>query len=133
MKEERRAADIKEHRLDEVFDGDWSAAAGQLLLRWYSDSRHHTRLALLAPGRIVLAAPRKRVWRKPARKMEIVAELPGDQATIEDPLNGRWELRKFRIRFRDGSWLVLTAQTDISEIDVVLRTHSPEEDLPIHF
>ncbi|WP_431043808.1 hypothetical protein ACQUSR_19220 [Streptomyces sp. P1-3] len=130
----RRHADIEEHRLNDVFDGNWHASAGQLLLRWYSQSRHHTRLVLLAPGRIVLAAPLKRAWRNPDDSMQIVAEIPGGQAIIEDPLRGKWQTGRFRIRFRDGSWLVIRAKRSDPEIAMILgKSNLSERDLPVRF
>ncbi|MFD4302715.1 MULTISPECIES: hypothetical protein [unclassified Streptomyces] len=129
---ERKRAAIKEHRLDELFDGDWQGAAGQLLLRWYGQSRHGTRLVLLVPGRIVLAAPRRRVWRKAAKRARVVAEIPASEAVVEDPLHGGGERGVFRLLFRDGSWLVLRAIDPGDRFSEVLREgefSSPE--LPV--
>ncbi|MET7936457.1 hypothetical protein [Streptomyces sp. NPDC005322] len=107
----RRKAAIAEHRLDRVFDGDWNAAAGQLLLRWYGHSSHPTRLLLQAPGRTVIAGPPGRVSTGAGKKIQILAEIPRDQAIVEDPLDGMWKTGKLRIRFRDGSWIVV--ETDL--------------------
>ncbi|MFF8567533.1 hypothetical protein ACF06N_21485 [Streptomyces albidoflavus] len=128
----RKRAAIKEHRLDELFDGDWQGAAGQLLLRWYGQSRHDTRLVLLAPGRIVLAAPRRRVWRKAAKRSRVVAEIPASEAVVEDPLHGGGERGVFRLLFRDGSWLVLRAIDPGDRFSRVLREGEPScPELPV--
>ena len=58
--EEQKAA-VKAHGLDQLFDGDWTAAAGQFLLRWYGHSSHHKRFLVLTRDRVVLAAPPRRV------------------------------------------------------------------------
>lgn len=88
--EERKKA-IKAHSLDQLFDGDWTAAAGQLLLRWYGHSSHPKRLLALTPDRIVLAAPpsgcpsgRQSAWsslpkfqcRKPGWRIRFSASTP---------------------------------------------------------
>ncbi|MER0240750.1 hypothetical protein AAHZ94_01645 [Streptomyces sp. HSW2009] len=119
---EQRKAEIAAHGLNEVFDGDWNAAAGQLLLRWYGQSSHPKRLVLIAPGRIVLAGPPKRVTLGALDESDILYTIPGDQAVIEDPLNGRLETDKFRIRFSDGSWIVLEVTDKPSGIHARLET-----------
>ncbi|MBC3983878.1 hypothetical protein H8N01_15235 [Streptomyces sp. AC536] len=119
---EQRKAEIAAHGLNEVFDGDWNAAAGQLLLRWYSQSSHPKRLVLIAPGRIVLAGPPKRVTLGALDESDVLYEIPGDQAVIEDPLNGRLDTDKFRIRFSDGSWIVLEVTDRPSGIHARLKT-----------
>ncbi|MGP3951638.1 hypothetical protein [Streptomyces sp. 7N604] len=112
----RRDAAIAQEGLDKVFDGDWDGAAGQFLLRWYSHSSHHRRLILLVEGRIVLLAPAKRVSVRVPERMRIVAEIPVGQAVIEDPLLGRYESNKLRMRFTDGSWLILNTEETPSDI-----------------
>ncbi|WKX70975.1 hypothetical protein [Streptomyces sp. XD-27] len=121
QEQNREESAVASHRLNEVFDGDWNAAAGQLLLHWYGQSSHPKRLVLLAPGRIVIAAPPKRVVTGAVKKMRIVAEMTGEQAVIEDPLHGEGDTGKFRIRFFDGSWLVLTAADMPSDIHTCLK------------
>ncbi|MFF5716961.1 hypothetical protein [Streptomyces buecherae] len=123
---EQRKAEIAAHGLNEVFDGDWNAAAGQLLLRWYSQSSHPKRLVLIAPGRIVLAGPPKRVTLGALDESDVLYEIPGDQAVIEDPLNGRLDTNKFRIRFSDGSWIVLTVTGKPSDIHAQLEAMAKE-------
>ncbi|WEV27264.1 hypothetical protein OYE22_20195 [Streptomyces sp. 71268] len=118
---EQRKAEIAAHGLNEVFDGDWNAAAGQLLLRWYSQSSHPKRLVLIAPGRIVLAGPPKRVTLGALDESDVLYEIPGDQAVIEDPLIGRLETDRFRIRFFDGSWIVLKVTGKPSDIHAQLE------------
>ncbi|MET7935963.1 hypothetical protein [Streptomyces sp. NPDC005322] len=113
---------LREHGLDQTFDGDWHRGAGQLLLRWYSQSSHPSRLVLLDAGRIVLAAPPKRVTVGRDKKIQIVAEIPGDQAVIEDPLLGQVESDKLRVRFTDGSWLVLNVGERPNDIHRYLET-----------
>jgi hypothetical protein len=117
----RRDAAIVQHRLDHVFDGDWHGAAGQFLLRWYSHSSHHQRFVLLAQGRIVLAAPPRRVSIRREQRMRVVAEISAQEAVLEDPLLGKHESDKLRIRFTDGSWVSLTAEEAPSDIHEYLR------------
>lgn len=105
------------HGLDQVFDGDWNGAAGQFLLRYYAQSSHPTRLVVLVPGAIVFLAPLKRVAFGKAKKMQVLVELPASQAVVESPLSGLAATTRFRIRFSDGSWFVLTAVDKPSEID----------------
>ncbi|WP_413757655.1 hypothetical protein [Streptomyces sp. MMBL 11-3] len=119
---ERRDQAVVEQRLDHVFDGDWNAAAGQFLLRWYSHSSHHQRFVALAQGRILFAAPPKRVSVRREERMGIVAEIPAEQAVIEDPLPS-YGNKKLRIRFVDGSWLVLTTEEQRSELHMYLMRH----------
>ncbi|MFJ2906150.1 hypothetical protein [Streptomyces sp. NPDC087212] len=114
----RRDETIVELGLDKVFDGDWNGAAGQFLLRWYSHSSHHQRFVLLAEGRLLLAAPPKRVSVRRDERMRVVAELLPGEATLEDPLPA-YESRTLRIRFTDGSWLTLATEEWNSD----LHTH----------
>jgi hypothetical protein len=123
---ERRDKAIVEQRLDQTFDGDWNKAAGQFLLHWYSHSSHHQRFVLLTEGRIVLAAPPKRVSVRREDRMRVVAEIPVGEATIEDPLPS-YDNRKLRIRFTDGSWLILTTEEQRSELHMYLMRHSRTE------
>ncbi|WP_324786372.1 hypothetical protein [Streptomyces sp. H51] len=113
-----RAADLENRRrdeaiadlgLDQTFDGDWKWAAARHLLRWNSHSSHHQRFVMPAEGRIVLAAPPRRVSVGRDARMRVVTEIPAGEAVLEDPLP-RYETNKLRIRFTDGSWLVLTTE-----------------------
>jgi hypothetical protein len=113
--EERKKA-IKSHALDQLFDGDWAAAAGQFLLRWYGHSSHPKRLLALTPDRIVLAAPPKRVSVRQTERMVVVAEIPASQARVEDPLLGVHPSDRLRIVFSDGSWLTVITDEPRSEI-----------------
>lgn len=112
-----RGTALNDHELTQVFDGDWQSAAGQFLLRYYTLSSHPTRLVILMPGAIVFMAPPKRVTFGKRKKMQVLAELPVDQAVVENPLNGTWQTGEFRIRFADKSWLNLTAVSAPSDID----------------
>ena len=116
---ERRDEALIEQRLDHVFDGDWNAAAGQFLLRWYGHSSHPQRFVALAQDRILLAAPPKRVSVRREDRMQVVAEIPADQATIEDPLPS-YDNNRLRIRFVDGSWLALTTEEQRSDLHMYL-------------
>ncbi|MFF8940749.1 hypothetical protein ACF1A5_00450 [Streptomyces sp. NPDC014864] len=111
---------IAAQALDQLFDGDWTAAAGQFLLRWYSHSSHPKRLLVLAPDRIVLAAPPKRVSVRQEDRMQIVAEIPATDAVIEDPLTGLHPSDRLRIRFADGSWLTVVTDEPRSDIHMHL-------------
>lgn len=122
----RRDEAIVEHGLDKPFDGDWNGAAGQFLLHWYSHSSHHQRFVLLAEGRILLAAPPKRVSIRREDRMRVVAEIPAGEAVVEDPL-GTYESNKLRIRFLDGSWLSLTTEEWRSDLHKYLMRH-PQAD-----
>lgn len=112
---ERRDRTISELGLDKVFDGDWTAAAGQFLLRWYGHSSHHQRFVLLSEGRVLLAAPPRRVSVRRDARMRIVAELPSDEAVLDDPL-AAYESNRLRVSFADGSWLSLTTEEWNSEL-----------------
>ncbi|MGW3723738.1 hypothetical protein [Streptomyces sp. NPDC000851] len=116
---EQKAA-IAAHGLDQVFDGDWTGAAGQFLLRWYGRSSHHRRLLILAPDRLVLAAPPKRVSVREEERMRIVAEIPATEATVEDPLVGLGPSDRLRVRFGDGSWLTVITDEPRSEVHMHL-------------
>ncbi|MEU6274426.1 hypothetical protein ABZ871_18755 [Streptomyces populi] len=116
---DKRDEAIAEQGLDATFDGDWNKAAGQFLLRWYGHSSHHQRFVVLTEGRIVLAAPPKRVSVRREDRMRVVAEIPADAAVVEDPLPAH-DNRKLRIRFADGSWLMLTTEEQRSEVHLHL-------------
>ncbi|MFF1294116.1 MULTISPECIES: hypothetical protein [unclassified Streptomyces] len=119
---ERRDEAATELGLDKTFDGDWSREAGQFLLRWYSHSSHHQRFVVLAQGRILLAAPPKRVSVAKEQRMRIVAEISAGEAALENPLPA-YEFNKLRIRFTDGSWLVLTTKEMRSDLHEYLARH----------
>ncbi|MFE9686012.1 hypothetical protein [Streptomyces sp. NPDC006285] len=123
---ERRDEAIAEQRLDHVFDGDWNAAAGQFLLRWYSHSSHHQRFVALAQGRTLFAAPPKRVSVRREERMRVVAEIPADQASIEDPLPS-YDHNRLRIRFVDGSWLALTTEEQRSDLHMYLMRNRRDD------
>lgn len=114
--EEERKKAIKAHALDQLFDGDWTAAAGQFLLRWYGHSSHPKRLLVLTPDRIALAAPPQRVSVRQAERMVVVAEIPASEARVEDPLLGVHRSDRLRIVFSDGSWLTVITDEERSEI-----------------
>jgi hypothetical protein len=118
----RRDEAIVELGLDKTFDGNWNGAAAQFLLRWYSHSSHHQRFVVLAQGRILLAAPPKRVSIRKEERMGVVAEIPAGEAVLEDPLPSH-ENNKLRIRFTDGSWLVLTTEEMRSDLHKHLMRH----------
>ncbi|WP_328562059.1 hypothetical protein [Streptomyces coelicoflavus] len=113
--EERKKA-IKTHALDQLFDGDCTAAAGQFLLRWYGHSSHPKRLLVLTPDRIVLAAPPKRVSVRQTERMVVVAEVPVSDARVEDPLIGLHPSDRLRVVFSDASWLTVVTDEERSEI-----------------
>jgi hypothetical protein len=118
----RREAVVAEHRLNQVFDGNWHGSAGQFLLRWYTHSTHHQRLLLATPEGIVLAAPPRRVSVGREKHMEIVARIPAVEATLFDPFLGELETSTLLIRFRDGSWLRVETEEGRSELHMhVLR------------
>ncbi|MFH8442580.1 hypothetical protein ACH4D3_15300 [Streptomyces sp. NPDC018026] len=128
--EERRRA-IKAHALDQLFDGDWTAAAGQFVLRWYGHSSHPKRLLVLTPERIVLAAPPKRVSVRQSERMVVVAEIPASEARVEDPLLGVHPSDRLRVVFSDGSWLTVITDETRSEIHkYVMRLPAPESPTP---
>lgn len=123
---DRRDKAIVEQGLDATFDGDWDRAAGQFLLRWYGHSSHHQRFVVLTEGRIVLAAPPKRVSVRREDRMRVVAEIPAGTAVIEDPLP-EYDNRKLRVQFTDGSWLMLTTEEQRSDIHMYLMRQSRAE------
>ncbi|MBZ4323699.1 hypothetical protein, partial [Streptomyces huiliensis] len=113
---------VAEHRLDEVFDGDWNAAAGRLLLRWYGLSPHPHRLVILArSGRVYLAAPLRRVATGRNRKARTLTVLDPSEAVLEDPAGPGLGSDKLRLRFHDGSWIVLTALVGESDLHAYLH------------
>jgi hypothetical protein len=118
----RRDSAIVELGLNQTFDGDWNGAAGQFLLRWYGHSSHHQRFVALSEGRILLAAPPKRVSFRAESHMRVVAEIPADEAELEDPLP-EYQNNKLRLRFKDGSWMVLTTEEMRSSIHKHLMRH----------
>ncbi|MFG2436879.1 hypothetical protein [Streptomyces sp. NPDC048508] len=126
---ESRDKAIAEQGLDNTFDGDWTKAAGQFLLRWYSHSSHHQRLVLLTQGRVVMAAPPKRVSVRREERMRVVAEIPAGAAVLEDPLPAH-DNRKIRVRFTDGSWLMLTTEEQRSELHTYLMRQSRADSRP---
>ncbi|MFF4634243.1 hypothetical protein ACFY1G_00615 [Streptomyces olivaceus] len=117
-KEQREA--VSAHALDQLFDGDWTAAAGQFLLHWYGHSSHPRRLLVLTPDRIVLAAPPKRVSVRQTERMVVVAEIAGADARVEDPLLGVHRSDRLRVLFHDGSWLTVVTDEERSEIHMHL-------------
>ncbi|MFD4599110.1 hypothetical protein ACFWPQ_13885 [Streptomyces sp. NPDC058464] len=123
LDEKRRDEAIIELGLDKTFDGDWSRAAGRLLLRWYSHSSHHQRLVALAGNRVLLAAPPKRVSVRRDALMHVVTEIPAGDAVIEDPLPAFGNDRLL-LRFRDGSWLTLTTEETRSEVHMHVMRQS---------
>lgn len=120
---DRRDKAVVEQGLDATFDGDWDKAAGQFLLRWYGHSSHHQRFVALTENRIVLAAPPKRVSVRREDRMRVVAEIPAGTAVVEDPLP-EYGNRKLRVRFTDGSWLMLTTEEQRSDIHMHLLRRS---------
>ncbi|MDO0926336.1 hypothetical protein QQY24_13215 [Streptomyces sp. TG1A-8] len=118
----RRDAAILERGLDKTFDGDWTGAAGRFLLQWYSHSSHHQRFVVLAQGRILLAAPPKRVSVRRDDRMRVVAEISAGDAVLEDPLPA-FENDKLLLRFKDGSWLTLTSEEWRSDLHMYLMRH----------
>jgi hypothetical protein len=110
QEEQRREAAITAARLDEVFDGNWNTEAGRLLLTWYAPSSHPERLLMLSRDGIALAAPprRRTLNRHRDGAAQLLLTIPHDRAVLEDPLP-RFKDSRLRLRFRDGSWLVLTA------------------------
>lgn len=112
---ERKRA-IKANALEQPFDGDWTAAAGQLLLRWYGHSSHPKRLLVLTPDRVVLAAPPERVSVRQTERMVVVAEIPVSEARVEDPLLGIHRSDRLRLVFADGSWLTVITDEQRSEV-----------------
>ncbi|MFJ2773608.1 hypothetical protein [Streptomyces sp. NPDC087300] len=123
--ERRRKALVAEQGLDRVFDGNWSAAAGQFLLRWYGHSPHHQRFVVATEDGIVLAAPPKRVSVGRDKRMEVVARLAAGEAALTDPFLGEFRTQLLLLTFHDGSWLRLTTEEFRSELHMyVLRQPS---------
>ncbi|WP_105975570.1 hypothetical protein [Streptomyces geranii] len=121
--EKRRDATIAQQGLDKVFDGNWSADAGQFLLRWYDHSTHHQRLLLATQEGLVLAAPPQRVSVGREKHTQIVARIPATEATLVDPFSGEFETRALLIRFRDGSWLRVETEELRSELHMYALRH----------
>ncbi|MGW7241681.1 hypothetical protein [Streptomyces sp. NPDC054804] len=120
-------AAVRAHGLDQVFDGDWNKAAGQLLLRWYGHSSHHSRVLVLTHDRIVLAAPPKRVSVRQEERLRVVADIPATEAAVEDPLAGLHTSDLLRIRFSDGSWLTVVTEERRGEVHMhVMRRSGPK-------
>ncbi|MFF2328080.1 MULTISPECIES: hypothetical protein [unclassified Streptomyces] len=112
---------------DGVFDGDWNLAAGQLMLRWFSQSPSPTRLVLVTRDRICVAAsPRRRLAATRAGDFEIVAEFGAGEARIEAETGQPRGFAAFRIRFADGSWLELGGLAGPEDADHFLRTTAAE-------
>ncbi|MEH6373507.1 hypothetical protein V7793_03970 [Streptomyces sp. KLMMK] len=111
----RRDTELPGNRPVEVFDGDWHAEAGRLLLRWYTQSSHPNRLVILGPDRVLLAGPRRRVTVGQDKKAQILDVLKADQAVVDGPFRSGLATGPLRIRFRDGSWLRLTAVESVRD------------------
>ncbi|QEU92572.1 hypothetical protein CP970_18165 [Streptomyces kanamyceticus] len=123
--EARRKAIVAEQGLDRVFDGNWSGAAGQFLLRWYGHSSHHQRFVVATEDEVVLAAPPKRVSVGRDKRMEVVARLATGQAVLFDPFLGEFRTQLLLLKFHDGSWLRLTTEEFRGELHMhVLRQPS---------
>ncbi|MBL1087283.1 hypothetical protein JK359_35905 [Streptomyces actinomycinicus] len=106
---------------DDVFDGDWSLTAGQVLLRWYGQSPNPRRLLLLTRDRICLAAsPGRRLSPTKADDFDIVTEFTHGEARIHREPGQR----HFFLRFTDGSWLNLGRLADSEDADHFLKTVS---------
>ncbi|GGY06673.1 hypothetical protein [Streptomyces hiroshimensis] len=112
----RRDTGLPEKPPTDVFDGDWQAEAGQLLLRWYGQSSHPSRLVILGQDRMVLAGPPRRVTLGQDKKAQILDILKADRAVAETPERASSDTDRFRIRFHDGSWIMLTATDSVSDI-----------------
>ncbi|SEE77492.1 hypothetical protein SAMN05216533_3637 [Streptomyces sp. Ag109_O5-10] len=124
LEKRQRDKAVVELGLDKTFDGDWNGAAGRLLLQWYSHSSHHQRLVALAGDRILLAAPPKRVSIRRDALMQVVAEIPTEEAVLADPLLAfKVRNEKLVLRFKDGSWLTLTTVQWDSELHTYLKRH----------
>ncbi|MFT2018076.1 hypothetical protein ACMA1D_19875 [Streptomyces sp. 796.1] len=119
----RKAA--AQHDLDRVFDGDWSGEAGQFLLRYYTVSEHPQRLVALAPGVIGFLGTPERVMFGKGKEMQVLQVLTADQAVVEKPPAEVRPTGKFRIRFADGTWVVLQAVTP-SDIHGLLDREIPK-------
>lgn len=110
---------------DQVFDGDWSLTAGQLLLRWYGYSPSPQRLVMLTRDRICVAAsPRRRLSPTKADDFQVVTEFTLDHARIEGDTGQPRGFATFRLAFADGSWLELGQLGDPEDADHFLRTVS---------
>ncbi|MFD9487384.1 hypothetical protein [Streptomyces sp. NPDC059991] len=106
-----------------VFDGDWGLTAGQLLLRWYSQSPNPRRLVLLARDRICVAAsPRRRLSPTKADDFQIVTEFSRHEARIEAETGQPRGFATFRIHFADSSWLELRRLATPQDADHFLNT-----------
>ncbi|WP_331723557.1 MULTISPECIES: hypothetical protein [unclassified Streptomyces] len=106
-----------------VFDGDWSLTAGQLLLRWYSQSPNPRRLVLLARDRICVAAsPRRHLSPTKADDFQIVTEFSHHEARIEAETGQPRGFATFRIHFADSSWLELRQLATPQDADHFLST-----------
>ncbi|MFE5035555.1 hypothetical protein [Streptomyces sp. NPDC056683] len=124
LEEKRWDEAVVKFGLDKTFDGEWNGAAGRLLRRWYSHSSHHQRLVALAEGRILLAAPPKRVSIRRDAPMRVVAEIATEDAVLADPLSAfKARNDKLLLRFKDGSWLTLTTEERDSELHRYLKRH----------
>ncbi|MCP9210219.1 hypothetical protein [Streptomyces cucumeris] len=110
-RERDEAAERTAHRLDETFDGDWNGRAGQLLLGWYGKSKYPRRMLLRTDTHLVIAGPRGRVSTGTVRKSRVLERIPLEEVVLETPLpDDRPTVN--RLRFRDGSWLVVTQVVD---------------------
>ncbi len=106
-----------------VFDGDWSLAAGQSLLRWYGHSPSPKRLVMLTRDRVCVAAsPRRRLSPTKADDFRIVVEHPFSEARAEGEAGQPRGFATFRLRFADGSWLELGRLAEPDDADHFLRT-----------
>ncbi|MEV1290233.1 hypothetical protein [Micromonospora sp. NPDC049679] len=93
---------------EQIFDGDWAGAAGQLLLSWFDRCPNPRRLLVVAPQRIALVGPRQRAaYPARARNFVLIAEFPRGEVELESP-DIDSEPCYLRLRFADGSWLILT-------------------------
>lgn len=105
------------------FDGDWNLTAGQLLLRWYSQSPSRKRLVLLTEDEVRLAAsPRRRLSPTKAGDFDVVARFPASQARIEGESGQPRGFATFRLCFADGSWLEAGRLAEPQDADHFLRT-----------
>ncbi|WP_406175000.1 hypothetical protein [Streptomyces sp. NBC_00996] len=103
----------------DVFDGDWTLTAGQLLLRWYGHSPNPRRLLLLTRDRICLAAsPGRRLSPTKADDFDIVTEF----AHHEGRLHREPGQRHFFVHFADGSWLNLGRLAEPEDAEPFLKT-----------
>lgn len=115
----RHRETARRERTAEVFDGNWSGQAGQLLLRWYEASRDKERYLALdpgagtAPGGILLAVHAQD--EKDRKALRVLTVLPPEAAYLVDPVPGDTGSTIVRVAFRDGSWLHLDALTEASD------------------